>query len=167
MSSVRKIEARYKREVCHSLDPGRLQLNAWRLSGGLLVKLDSPGKQQIGLQPLKPCLQSLYMMESGKSSVLGVVDERQILSLPLFPLIAEFLTYLFCYIQLAQGRVGLLHVGHDLALTTLLISFREYPKMPMVLSQWDISLILMPPFKSLQRGACVFPHSSCLRGQKR
>ena len=66
------------------LDPGRLQLYIWRLSG-LLVRPVSPRRQQIGLQLLRLCPLSPTITESGESFFPGVVDERQILLLPLFP----------------------------------------------------------------------------------
>ena len=54
------------------LDPGTLQLQAWRLSGGHLARLDSPGRQQIDLQPLKPCPPSPSMIDSEESDVQGM-----------------------------------------------------------------------------------------------
>ena len=74
---VTKTFLRQPWSVKFHLDPGRLQLLAW--------KPVPPGRQQIGLQPLKLCPPSLSMIEVRESSVLGVLDKRQILSPPLFP----------------------------------------------------------------------------------
>ena len=88
------------------------------------------------------------------------------------PLIAEFLTHLFQDKQLAPGRIPSCYslilqghrspdVGHDLALTVLLVPFsREHPRRPKVLPQWDLSLVLMAltraPFEPLQLAAPKF-----------
>ena len=75
-------------------------------------------------------------------------------------LIADFLTYLFQNKQLTQGTVAgyqtaIAFAFKHMVLTVLLASFsREHPRRPRVLSQWDLSLVLIAltraPFKPLQ-----------------
>ena len=92
-----------------------------------------------------------------------------------FPLITEFLTYLFQDYQLAPSTIagyraaiasafkymGLPDVGHNPALTAFLASFsRERPRRQRVLPQWDLALVLMTltraPFQPLQLAASKF-----------
>ena len=171
------------------MDPGRLQLHAWKLSGDLSEKLASPGIQQRELHPLaRPCSPSpIY---DGKWCIFcawcGGRETDPFIAYIL--LIAEFLTYLFWDKQLAPGtkagyraaiasafkHTGLPDVGHDPALTAVLASSRKRPRRPRFLPQWDLSLVLMAltralfePLQLAVFGLESLPLSPHLRSQKR
>ena len=87
------------------LDPGRQQLHAWRLSVDHLVRPDSPGRQQRGLQPQALSTKSIYDEKWCIFCAWCGGWETNLFSASI-PLITEFLTYLFWQKQLAPDMVG-------------------------------------------------------------
>ena len=139
------------------LDPGRLQLHAWRLSR-FLGQASFPRETEEKIaSPQASSTKSIY---DGKWCIFcawcGGWEADPFTAC--IPLITEFLIYLFQDKQLASGTVaryqaaiasafkhtGLPDVGHDPTLSALLASSsRESSRRPRVFPQWDFSLVLM------------------------
>ena len=176
LTVIPNLLAQLKGRILHQ-NPGHLQLHAWELSNNH-YEIDN---FQAMLRSMSPKLEGnrllKSMMQNGKSSVIGQINGRLILSRPLPPpqIVAVFLTFLFsvkkCQVSTIKGYRSTISntlkykTGYDFGshpvLSELINSFaKQRPVDQPLAPKWDLAFVLShmckAPFEPLDKASLFY-----------